>query len=436
MMKYIILFCLVCVLTAFGQINDTTKDETFSLHAQMTVITQHKPGFQAQYSGVNSLVSYPETQTSLTSTLFVGARLWSGASIYINPELAGGSGLSGAVGVAASTNGETFRISGSQMEFYLARLFYAQIFNLGDEYEFQSADANQLAGNVPEKFVRITVGKISVTDFFDDNMYSHDPRTQFMSWGLMANGAWDYPANTRGYTPSVVLEYVTPRHELRYAFSLVPTTANGNDMNWDIDKARSQTLEYTCRYQLFNKKGTVRLLSFLTNADMGNYLQSLALDPVSPQITATRNYGNTKYGFAVNMEQEFDENFGGFLRASWNDGNNETWMFSEIDRSVSFGLSGKAAWWNRANDVAGIAVVCSGISQAHQEYLSAGGNGFMLGDGAQHYGLETLTECYYSCNLADDHLSLTGAYQFLVDPGYNRDRGPVHVFSMRVHATI
>jgi high affinity Mn2+ porin len=431
----IFLTITLLVVKVYGQPADTTKEEEFSAHAQTTVITQFKPAFKAIYSGQNSLVPEAEDKLSVTSTLFCGAKLWQGANVFFNPEIAGGSGLSNSLGVAASTNGETYRIGSSTPQFELARLFFNQFFSLNKETEYQEGDINKLSGNIPTEYFSFIIGKVSVSDYFDNNKFSHDPRTQFMSWALMSNGAWDYPANTKGYTPSVILEYVTPKYELRYGFSLVPKSANGMIMNWNISKAGSNTLEYTQNYTLDGKNGTFRILSFFTTANMGNYNQSIALNPSAPDITATRKDGRTKYGFGFSADQYISKDVGVFFRASWNDGNNETWMFTEIDRSVSIGISSNGSSWRRQNDNVGLAFVTSGISAPHRNYLKAGGKGFMLGDGNLNYSWENLTELYYSLELLKN-IYISGAYQFLVNPGYNKDRGPVNVFSIRVHSII
>jgi high affinity Mn2+ porin len=418
-----------------GQPADSIREEKFSIHVQTTVIDQYKPAFKADYSGKNSLVPGEENKLSVTSTLFLGVRVWHGASFYINPEIGGGSGLSGAMGVAASTNGETYKIGNPAPQFELARIFIRQIFALGKETEHQEGDYNQLEGSIPARYLSVVIGKICVTDYFDKNTYNHDPRTQFMSWGLMNNGAWDFPANTKGYTPSAVLEFVTPLQELRYGFSLVPAEANGMTMNWKINKAGSHSLEYSQHYSFAGKSGTLRLFSFFTTANMGNYYQSIALNPTSPDISASRKYGHTKYGFGVNLEQSVNNDMGLFIRASWNDGNNETWAFTEIDRSVSFGFSSNGSRWERQNDILGLAYVISGISKPHRDYLMAGGYGFILGDGKLNYSPEHLAELYYSVELTKN-IYLSGAYQFILNPGYNKDRGPVNVFSIRVHTFI
>jgi high affinity Mn2+ porin len=416
---------------------DTLQNEQFSIHGQTTIITQFKSPFSAKYTGQNSLLTEKENQTSLTATLFLGSRLWKNASIFINPEMGGGSGLSKTLGVAAAPNGETYRVGDPAPQVALARLYFRQLFALNAETEYQEDDFNQLAGKIPTDYLSLTVGKISVADYFDDNRFSHDPRTQFMSWALMDCGAWDYPANTKGYSPSVVFEYVNPKHEIRYAFSLVPEEANGNDMNWNFTEANSNTLEYTYKYKLNNRRGSLRILGFYTTANMGSYEESIALSPTNPSIEDTRQKGRTKYGFFINAEQNISEDMGVFLRAGWNDGNNETWTFTEIDRTLSAGITSTGNKWNRANDNLGIAFVVSGISQPHQDYLAKGGYGFMLGDGQLSFSSEKLAEFYYSFELAKNNIYLTGAYQLLINPAYNSDRqGPVNILSVRVHMRI
>ncbi len=414
---------------------DSTKEEKFSVHGQSTFITQYKPAFSAKYSGANSLTNQKETEISTTYTLFLGARLWQGASIYLNLEVASGSGLSGSFGVGASTNGETYRIGNPAPTFELARLYFRQLFPLNRETDYQGSNQNQLSGKIPTNYISLTVGKICLADFFDLNSYSHDPRTQFMSWGLMSNGAWDFAANTRGYTPSIVLEWVTPKNEIRYDFSLLPKTANGMDMNWNISQAGSQTLEYTRNYLISGKKGAIRLESYLNICNMGNYNESLTLNPSFPDITTTRKNGRVKYGFCMNDEQAINNDLGVFFRAGWNDGKNETWVFTEIDRTVSLGISAKGNRWNRPDDTIGLANVVSGLSASHINYLKDGGKGFELGDGNLNYSLENLTEFYYSF-LMSKNISLTGTYQHIINPGYNKDRGPVNVLSVRVHLQI
>ncbi len=436
----LVLLTLFFSYTAIAQQADSLRKantEWFSIHMQATVINQFKPAFKVSYSGDNSLSPQKESQTSITSTLFLGARLWKGASIYFNPEIAGGSGLSQALGIGDATNGETFRVGSSSPKVYIARVFMRQIFALRSAKIYQETDQNQLAGYIPEKYLALTVGKVGIADYFDDNSYSHDARTQFMCWGLMDNGAWDYPANTRGYTPSAILEYITPKHELRYSVSLLPKVANGPTMDWNLGRSSAHNLEYTHRHNIGDHKGAVRLLAFYNTTNMGNYRQSIAFSPINPDLSSSQKYGNYKYGFTINAEQEINSHFGAFGRASWNDGNTEIWAFTQIDNSVSGGFLLDGSYWKRPNDHIGLAYVTSGLSKPHQDYLNAGGKDFMLGDGKLNYSREHLIETYYSFELKKDQLYLTCAYQFLMNPGYNKDRqGPVNVFSIRVHMNI
>lgn len=434
-------FILILLTTARFTINaqqtDTLRDDRFSIHGQLTVINQYKPAFKVNYSGPNSLLPEEEDKATLTSTLFAGMRLWQGAGLFVNPELAAGSGLSSVLGVASSTNGESYRVGNPAPEISIARLYYREVFGLAGTKTYQKSDFNQLGGTLPDNYLAVTIGKIAITDFFDNNKYSHDPRTQFLSWALMSNGSWDYPANTHGYTPSVVLEYVKSRNELRYAFSLVPMSANGANMNWDIGKASAQTLEYTRHFVWNNRNGAVRLLGYFTTANMGNYQESIALDPQNPSLLDTRKYGRTKLGFTINAEQQINDFMGCFFRAGWDDGNNETWAFTEIDRTLSGGVSMTGEKWKRKDDTWGLAYVVSGLSKPHREYLEAGGDGFILGDSHLNYGLENVAELYYSAEVVKNYLYLSGAYQCIINPGYNQDRrGPVNVFSLRLHVKI
>lgn len=438
-----IFFRLITILFVFpilAQEQDSLKVEKFTIHAQSTVINQFKPKFQANYSGENSLSTNAESATSLTTTVFLGVRLWKGGAFYLNPEIAGGSGLSQTLGISAAPNGETFRIGNPSPKIYVARMFYRQLFKIGsglttshDEYFHNHSDFNQLADFEPIKHISFTIGKISIADYFDDNKYSHDPRTQFLSWGLMSNGAWDYPANTRGYTPSIVIEYISPNNEWRGAISLIPSVANGNEMNNDIFKANSSTFEYVRRYSIKNRKGAFRILGFYTMGNLGSYLQSLSEVSFPPSVVSTRSYGRNKYGFGLNLEQDLTNDLGLFARYSWNDGRNETWAFTEIDRSLSVGIQKNGKSWKRKNDYVGLASVISGLSKWHKMYLRAGGKGFMLGDSKLNYALENLSEFYYSAQLREN-IYLTGAYQLVINPGFNADRkGPVSVFSFRLH---
>ncbi len=414
-------------------IKDSTRNANSNFHFQLTSVTQYKFPLAARYTGANSLTTSDESASTLTAIIFWGSRLWKGAAIYINPEVAGGSGISSAKGVAAFTNGEAFRVGDPAPSLYAARAYIKQIINLGGDSHYIGEGANEVHKTRTKKYIMMVAGKFSIADFFDNNSYSHDPRTQFFNWGLMSNGAWDYPANVRGYTWGAMLEYGTEKYKIRAATTLVPKDANGNDMDLNIDKANSSVLEFERPIQLFQRKGIVRVLGYYTQAHMGNYIQAVAQNIASPDITSTRTYGRNKYGLGINMQQEISKGVGLFARASWNDGKNETWAFTEIDRSISAGLSFNGERWKRDDDTFGIGSVVSGLSEDHRKYLARGGYGFIVGDGALNYGAEWVTEFYYKAKLFSDTFYLTVNYQLAVNPGYNIDRGPAHVIGLRAH---
>jgi high affinity Mn2+ porin len=411
---------------------DKTERRFFSLHFQQTTVTQGHPPFDAPYSGVNSMQADSETATSITSTLYGGLALWPGAEIYLNPELSGGGGISSAHGMAGFVNGEAFRIGDPTPVISLARLFLRQTIDLGETTERVEDGPNTIAGKRSPERLTITAGKLGIADIFDNNRYTHDPRSQFLNWALMNSGAWDYPADTRGYTWGLSLEYARRDWTLRVAATLVPKDANGLTMDTNVDKALGFALENEIHYAALGAPGTIRVLVFLNDARMGDYNQAIAENPTAPDVTATRQYGRTKYGFALNVEQELAEGVGAFARLSWNDGKHETWAFAEIDQSLAAGISWNGETWSRPKDEVGAAIVLDGLSGPHRRYLAAGGNGFMIGDGRLSYGLETIGELYYKLALTEA-VAFSGDYQLGIDPGYNRDRGPVHVFGVRSH---
>ena len=410
---------------------------SWSLHFQQTIVQQWHSELNTPYAGDYSLQDREKAKLSLTSTLFIGRKLWRGAALFFNPEVAGGSGLSGARGVAGFVNGETFRIGAPEPVLYLARLYLRQEFALGRGTEVLEDDNNQIAGRHATEYLALNLGKLSIADFFDQNTYSHDPRTQFLNWSLMSAGGWDYPANTRGYTVGGVLEYVRPGLALRLGSTLMPTSANGPDLDFSYDKAHAEVVEVTKAYRLRGYPGTVRLLGFRNVAAMGDYRAATAAgqaDHQQPDVTAQRQNGRTKTGAVLNVEQEVSREIGLFGRLSYNDGKYETWAFTEIDQSASLGATSTGARWQRPDDRLGLAAVLNGLSAEHRAYLAAGGYGFIIGDGALNYAPEFIAETYYSIALPRHHASISPDYQMVINPAYNRDRrGPVHVVAVRLH---
>jgi high affinity Mn2+ porin len=433
MKLFLSFFTTLALMYTLAGAQDTVKQAPFSFHFQETTITQYKPSFSAPYSGLNSLSTTTETQSSITSTLFGDARLWKGADAVFNPELSGGSGLSKTTGIAAFPNGETFRVGSTAPAIYIARLYLRQTFEWGIEKDTITDDQNQLAGLKSKRYFSIAAGKFGIADFFDNNAYSHDPRMQFMNWALMDNGAWDYPANTRGYVLGVYTELGQPDWTLRFAFTMVTTSPNGSVWDAKLQHANTQTLEYERRYTLNDQNGAVRLLGFSNNGKFGNYGLAIAQKPTAPVVDSTEAYGRHKYGFGISADQALSKDFGVFARAGYNDGQTETWFFTEIDRSLSFGAVLEGTSWKRGDDELGLAFIGSGLSAEHRAYLAAGGYGFLIGDGRLNYAPEMVAELYYKINAYQKKFWLTPDYQFILNPAYNADRGPVNVFSIRAH---
>lgn len=426
-------------------ITDSTKDQKWTNHFQLTVIGQRHSGFQALYNGAKSLTDTVEpTSVSLTTTLFLGRRLWKGAALYINPEASGGKGLSFASGVAGALNGETYRVGEVAPQVFIARAYLQQHIPLGHtDYKYVADDVNIVAGYVPTHRITLTAGRFAMSDFFDYSTYAKDPRTQFFNWSAWANGAWDYPANTRGYTYGVVAALVVPQWSFKLSSVAVPRIANSPEMEYKIDKAHSETAELEHTYTINSHPGAFRLLASYTYSQAPSYAQGIKalttrdtfLLHVIQGADEHKVYGGKKLALGINVEQELSNNIGVFSRLGWNDGKYVSWAFTEIDRTANAGISVKGTAWKRANDVWGLVGVINGISKDHRTYLKDGGYGFIIGDGTLNYGTEDIIETYYNAQL-NNFLWLTFDYQFVNHPGYNKDRGPVHVFGLRAHVQL
>lgn len=418
---------LLCAGIALG-----ASAEEAALHYQATVAVQAHPSFEARYSGRNSMQPDAESATSVVMDLSGGLRLWQGAEAWVQPELAGGRGLSSTLGIAAFPSGEVYRVGNPEPTIVLARVFLRQIFGFGGGRVQVLPGMNQLAGERDRDALTLTAGKVAVPDFMDNVPLANDPHTRFMSWGLWASAAYDYPADTRGYTWGATADLSIDWWSARAGMFLEPKSANGLAMEWDISRARALAAELEARFSIGGRSGAARVLGFLNVARMGSYRQAIEDPSAGNDVTATRADGRTKTGFAASANQDFGSGLGAFLRVSYNDGANETWAFTEIDRSVVLGAVQSGARWGRPDDEAGAAVVVSGLSALHRRYLAAGGYGFLIGDGALTYGHEILGELYYRLALTKE-VSVGGNYQPVINPAFNRDRGPIHVFTARAH---
>ena len=409
-----------------------------SIHGQATLISQYHFNFKAAYSGENSLQMSEPAANSASATLFLNYKLGQNNYIIFNPEIAGGKGLSKTLGIAGFPNGEVYRVGDPTPKPFIGRLYLEHRFALSKEKIQVEDDINQVAELTNKDYLSLIVGKFSLTDFFDDSQISHDPRSQFFNWALMGNGGWDYPANTRGYTLGAVVQALYKDFALRTALTTVPIEANGPELEFKWAKAMGIVVEFE-KTHLFQKSEhqftTFHTGYFINLAHMGNYQESIAkaaLLGIAPNILDTRQYSRSKWGFYASA----DNNFGPyhfFIKASINDGKNETWAFTEIDRSFTTGFQWDGELWKRKQDRFAIAYVRNNLSADHKSYLEKGGYGFLIGDGKLNYGSEQIIEAYYSMHLTKQ-IFLSPDYQFVINPAYNKDRGPVHIIGLRLHA--
>ena len=453
-LRPIILSAAVCLAATGSHAQDLATNapaqeiqQNWNFHAQNTAIVQYHPGITSPYSGPNSLSASSEVKETVSLDVIFGLRLWPGAEFHVDGLMWQGFGLSDAHGIDGFPNGEAFRLGTDVPNGSITRLFIRQTIGLGGDQEFAQDDQFQLAGKRDISRITLTVGRLSAKDIFDNNTYANDSRSQFMSWAFMANQAWDYPGDSLGYITGFAAELNQPKWTLRYGFFQMPSDANclsweDKFLKWPYDssagsgpflQAWGMVTEFERRYSLNNHPGVVRLLAFVNRANMGSYRAAVD-SPIRPaDIVATRDGDyRYKYGFGLNLEQELTKNIGVFSRLGWSDGNNEAWVFSDVDRTATLGLSVKGEPWHRPNDTIGLAGALNGISKVHQDFFAAGGLGILAGDGALTYGWEQILETYYDFQLwRTAHLTLD--YQFVNHPAFNLDRGPVSVLGARLH---
>jgi hypothetical protein len=408
------------------------------LSAQANFISQYHPTFASPYSGKNSLSAEAQDATSRVLTLFMGLRLTSTAELLFDVQETGGNGIGSSVGVAGFPNLDVVRNPTLGKAPYIARLMWHQIIPLGRARAAAQRNPFALFSTLPERRLEVRFGKFSMADFFDVNSYGTDTNFQFVNWTVDNNGAYDSAADTRGYTFAGMLEYHDRRLAVRFAEALLPKVANGIHLDAELSRARADNLEFELHGKVLrHREGILRLLSFVNHANMGSYSQAIAdflngprISP--PSITAHPLETTVKYGFGVNFEQPLNSWFGVFGRWGWNEGQHESYVYTEVDETGEIGAAGNGKAWRRKFDRAGVVFVSNGISRDHQEYLALGGNGFLLGDGRLRYGRETIFEGYYTFHAWRGFYPSFGM-QHINNPGYNRDRGPVLVPSLRLH---
>jgi high affinity Mn2+ porin len=408
--------------------------DIWNVHAQTTLLPQGYLPFRSPYAGQNSLPGSGQFQATWTTTAFLGVKLWDGGEFYFDPETAQGFGINGTLGLAGFPNGEAQKAGAAFPKIRAQRYYLKQTWGLGGGEEDVDDGPNQLAGKRDVDRLTLIVGRFAMGDFFDNNAYAHDPRADFMNWALWEAAAYDFPADLPGYTRGAYLEFNRKDWAIRGAYVEVPSQPNSDILTFDTGGA---VVEFEERHKIFDQPGKLRLGAFENQGNTGNYNQALAIEAADPTqdintVMASIRHVNMKYGFYANLEQQILKDVGLFARASWNDGQTEILSFTDVDRSVSGGVSIKGSYWGRDNDTVGIGGVINGLSEANRAFLAAGGLGLLIGDGQLNYRPEQILEAYYAYQVTKN-FTVTADYQFVANPAYNADRGPVSIFSCRLH---
>jgi high affinity Mn2+ porin len=406
----------------------------WNVHAQTTFLPSAYPAFRSPYAGANSLPGGGQARETWTTTAFLGVRLWQGGEFYFDPELAQGFGLNGTLGLAGFPNGEAQKAGTAYPKFRPQRYYFRQTFGLGGEQEDVADAANQLPGKRDIDRVTLIVGRFAIGDFFDGNSYAKDPRADFMNWAMWSSGAYDFPADLPGYTRGAVVELNRKDWAVRAGVFEVPSAPNSDVLT---TRGGGVAVELEERYAISGQPGKLRLGVFGNEGNTASYREALAMVAANPALdinatTVSIRHTLPKYGFYANAEQQIAKDVGIFARASWNDGQTEILSFTDIDRSVSGGVSIKGSYWGRPSDTIGIGGAINGLSGAHRDFLAAGGIGLLIGDGQLNYRPEQILETYYAFAI-DKSFTFTADYQLIANPAYNADRGPVSIFSGRLH---
>jgi high affinity Mn2+ porin len=419
------------------------RPQTWNWHMQSTITGQGYPSFNAKYSGANSLPTAGQARETVSLDIYAGYRLWRGAEFHADLLTWQGFGLDGTLGIDDFTSGEAYKAGTRPPHSAITRFFIRQTIGFGKEKEAVPSDQLTLAGEQPVTRLTITVGRYGSKDIFDNNAYANDPRTQFMNWAFVANATWDYPADALGETTGVSAELEKPKWALRYGFFQLVSQRNGftaedQFLIWPGESsggdgrffhAWGMVAEGERRYSIGGHAGVVRPLAFVNQGEFGSYKAALSVP--GADISKTFALRHT-FGFGLNAEQEISKNIGVFSRVGWNNGQNEAWNYTDADHTGSLGVSVKGEAWRRTRDSAGLAAVVSGITKVNQQYLKAGGTGILDGDGNLNYSREFALETYYDHTFPKQiHWALD--YQFVANPAFNRDRGPVSIFGTRIH---
>ncbi|HET6305934.1 MAG TPA: carbohydrate porin [Rhodopila sp.] len=415
---------------------DDAGEQLWAIHGQATYTQQYQPQFRSPYQGPQSLPPAANGRETFDATLYAGFRPWQGGEIWLNPEADQGFGLGDSFGVAGYLSGEAYKLGETAPYYRMARAFFRQTINLGGETQKIDPDLNQLGGSQTANRVVITVGKYSVPDIFDTNKYAHDPRSDFLNWAIIDAGSFDYAADAWGATYGAAVEWYQDWWAIRLGVFDMSSVPNGTALSLPLFHQDQFDAELEERHTLWGQPGKLKFLYYLSRANMGTYSDALALADATgttPSTQAVANY-RSKYGVVLNLEQQLAPDLGMFVRLGWTQGGVAEYDFTDIDQTVQVGLSLAGTRWGRPDDTVGLAGVANQISHDAKAYLAAGGLGGIIGDGQlTEAGPEQILETYYSY-AAFSFAKITADYQFVNNPGYNRQRGPVSVLGLRLHA--
>jgi len=409
-------------------------DRNWAIHVQATDVLQYHPSFNSPYQGTNSLKGTQETANTVDASIIAGFRPWKGAQIWFDEDVNQGFAPSNTLGAAGFVNGEGAKVGHHSPYYRPQRYFLRQTFDLGGGEQAVDADLMELGGRTTKDRLVVTVGKFSLTDVMDDNQYAHDPKNDFLNWALIDTGSWDYAADAWGFSEGAAAELYEGAWTFRGAFMDLSDIPNSPVLTHGFKQFQLDQ-EIERRQSWFGREGKIKLLGFATRGEMGRFDDAIALAEQTggvPDTALVRHY-RTRLGASLNMEQPVSDDGGLFLRAGWDQGQYETYEYTDIDRTVAAGGQINGARWGRKDDAVSVALVVDGISKAHEAYLAAGGLGVLVGDGRlPHPGAETIVEAYYSLAVIKGvHLTLDS--QTLVNPAYNTDRGPAEVIGLRLH---
>lgn len=408
---------------------DRLEEEGWLIRGQATFILQAHPRFSSPYRADGSMSPAANARNTLSTDLIIGRRLWQGAEIVVNPSVTRGFGFSNSTGAAAFPNNEAFRLGTQDPNIFVPRAFFRQTIGLSADTVPTDDDPLRFSEPMARERITLTIGKISVWDIFDDNRYAHDARTQFMNWALVGGGAFDYAADARGFTEGAAIEWENGHWAVRGGAFRVAREVNGLFLDPSIIRAFQLLGSVERFWRIGEREGAVRVIYGASRTRQSYW------NEIDPQIPSTFQRNATgyrlKHNVTISADQQITEDFGVFGRFSWNDGRTQNWMFTEMDRAVSFGGALTGRRWNRPNDTVGLGTNIGWISSGRRRYLEAGGIGFITGDGRLNYGPEWATELYYDARVARG-VNMALGYQLIVNPAYNQDRGPINVFSLRL----